>query len=56
MNRNRDLRPCGTEAAYRRHRRYHEMPCEPCYLAHAAYVRNTRPSRAKARLEEARDD
>ncbi|WP_035796387.1 hypothetical protein [Kitasatospora mediocidica] len=27
------LRPCGTSAAYARHRRHGETPCEPCRLA-----------------------
>lgn len=30
----RNLRPCGTEAAYRRHLRHHELPCQACLLAH----------------------
>jgi hypothetical protein len=30
----RHLRPCGTEAAYRRHLRHHELPCDPCLQAH----------------------
>ena len=31
----RDLAPCGTEAAYRRHRRRGEDTCEPCRQANA---------------------
>jgi hypothetical protein len=27
------VKPCGTEAAYRRHLRHREVPCEPCRLA-----------------------
>lgn len=30
---NRKLQPCGTEAAYRRHRIRGEEPCKPCVLA-----------------------
>jgi hypothetical protein len=26
------VKPCGTEAAYRRHLRHGEVPCEPCRL------------------------
>lgn len=32
----RELKPCGTEAAHRRHLRAGEEPCEPCRDAHAA--------------------
>ena len=32
-------RPCGTRAAYVRHRRHGEEPCEPCKLANAATSR-----------------
>jgi hypothetical protein len=41
----RVLKPCGTEAAYRRHLRRREVPCEPCRLAAntaAAGYRQTR--------------
>lgn len=31
----RDLQPCGTEAAYRRHLRKEERPCEECLAANA---------------------
>lgn len=34
------LQPCGTRAAYRRHRRHGETPCQPCRDAAAAYKRN----------------
>lgn len=30
----REPLPCGTEAAYQRHRRAEESPCEPCVIAH----------------------
>lgn len=31
--------PCGTVAAYRRHQRAQEAPCEACKVAHAEYQR-----------------
>ncbi|MDB5716457.1 MAG: hypothetical protein JWO15_3854 [Sphingomonadales bacterium] len=31
-----DLKPCGTEAAYRRHLRHDEEPCNPCRTAAVA--------------------
>lgn len=31
----RELKPCGTNAAYQRHRRKGEYPCAPCLEAHA---------------------
>jgi len=34
----RTLQPCGTNAAYQRHRRKGEYPCPPCLEAHAAAV------------------
>lgn len=30
----RNVEPCGTDAAYARHRRNGETPCEPCRIAH----------------------
>ena len=33
----RQLSSCGTEAAYRRHRRNREIACEACRKAHATY-------------------
>lgn len=35
----RDPKPHGTVAAYRRHQRAQEAPCEACKAAHAAYQR-----------------
>ena len=35
----REVQPCGTQAAYRRHFRHRTPPCEPCRKAHAAYRR-----------------
>lgn len=34
--------PCGTRAAYRRHRRRRQMPCQPCVDAARAYDRARR--------------
>jgi hypothetical protein len=33
----RELRPCGTEAAFRRHHRRRELACRECLVAHAKY-------------------
>ena len=43
------LAPCGTIAAYTRHRRNNETPCDPCRLAKNAYNREYRakPKRPK---------
>lgn len=38
----RKLKPHGTPAAYRRHLRHGEKPCEACRLAVAEYKRNLR--------------
>ncbi len=32
--------PCGTVAAYKRHLRHHEAPCDPCRAAWAEYQRD----------------
>lgn len=37
----RELQPCGTEAAYQRHWRSGQQPCDPCRRAHNA---NNRPA------------
>lgn len=45
------LKPCGTDAAYKRHLKANEKPCEPCTIAHNYAVRewdratNKRPAR-----------
>lgn len=36
------LKPCGTNAAYQRHRRNGEYPCTPCLEAHAQNVREAK--------------
>ena len=41
-----ELMPCGTDAAYRRHRRHGEEACPACKEAHSLYVTHQRPSRA----------
>ena len=38
----RDLKPCGTEAAYKRHLFYREIPCDDCLTAHREYLRTWR--------------
>jgi len=38
-------RPCGTLAAYARHRRHNEAPCGPCAKVWAEYVREYRQRR-----------
>jgi hypothetical protein len=35
----RELQPCGTPAAWKRHRRNGEDPCDPCKAARRAYNR-----------------
>lgn len=44
-----DLAPCGTRAAYERHRRRNEEPCRACKDASAAYQRNRSAGRAYGR-------
>ncbi|MCP2339213.1 hypothetical protein [Actinomadura rupiterrae] len=44
----RTLQPCGTRAAYKRHKRRGEQPCEPCRQANAAYIRPTGSARHRA--------
>lgn len=54
-NKKRVLYPCGTDAAYRRHKYRQEYPCTECLAAHAAKQKEwhdrlgkkaTRPSKA----------
>lgn len=46
----RDYKPCGTEAAYRRHLRWGDKPCEECKAEHrrinTAYVARVRRAQA----------
>lgn len=47
----KDLQPCGTAAAYNRHLRNREKPCEPC--AEASRVKNrNRKDRIKTKAEQ----
>lgn len=34
MSFTRDPKPCGSDAAYQRHRYYHQVPCDACTEAH----------------------
>lgn len=48
------LKPCGTDAAYRRHLRKNEDPCEPCRRAHAKHNATGRKAEAEAEALERR--
>ena len=43
----RELKPCGTVAAYMRHIRARELACEPCLAAMSAYTRERRGYQAR---------
>ncbi len=43
----RTMKPCGTYAAWRRHKRSGEKPCAPCQVARSEY----RPDRNKRKTE-----
>src|ERR1041384_163754 len=45
----RTLKPCGTDAAYKRHLHWNEYPCRPCRRAHTRAVQgpNWKPRQAK---------
>lgn len=46
----RPVQPCGTQAAYSRHRKAGEQPCELCMEARRKYMRQWEPAyRAKAK-------
>lgn len=45
----REARPCGTEAAYRRHLRNGEQACPDCRAAHATYNDERAAARAATR-------
>lgn len=47
----RGQNPCGTPAAYNRHRYHGEPPCEPCKAAHTARARDAK-RRARERAKE----
>lgn len=40
--------PCGTHAAYQRHHRFGEEPCEPCREAHSRYTTERHRERERA--------
>ena len=46
----RNLQPCGTYAAYRRHLARGEEPCVQCKAERARLQQDRRPSRAKERM------
>lgn len=41
----RELQPCGTNAAYQRHKRAGEYPCTPCLEAHSKNVQTAKLSK-----------
>lgn len=43
------LKPCGTNAAYQRHRKKKEYPCTPCLEAHALDVQEAKNKSKKKR-------
>lgn len=43
----RELLPCGTNAAYHRHRKAGEYPCSDCLAAHAENVKLAKQKRKK---------
>lgn len=47
----RQLKPCGTRAAYYRHLLHGETPCLPCTDANAAYVRALYDRKARPPLQ-----
>ena len=49
----RQLQPCGTPAAYARHLRHHEPPCQACTAANTARVAANRQEVALIRLRRA---
>lgn len=44
-----ELQPCGTNAAYARHIKHGEVPCDACRAAHAADVAKYRPEKPKVK-------
>ena len=55
MGRWSDVQPCGTPAAYRRHLRYGEKPCESCKQAEARRDRTAEYQGRQERYRAARD-
>lgn len=53
----RVVKPCGTNAAYVRHIKAGEKPCDPCRIAHNTYARSwtsTAPAAARKKAKDAR--
>lgn len=48
-----DLKPHGSTAAYRRHKRHGEEPCASCKAAWAEWTRNYRATSADAKAKKA---
>jgi hypothetical protein len=48
----RQLKPCGTRAAYERHRKHSEKPCDACMKAAATHTAAKRESRPDVREAE----
>lgn len=48
-----ELKPCGTNAAYHRHKRAGEYPCSPCLEAHAQNVAEAKAKSKKKRKKSA---
>jgi len=48
----RELQPCGTPAAHKRHRKRGEQPCELCRQAVNAYQSNRNKERTKLKRQE----
>jgi len=46
-----ELKPCGTPAAYKRHLRHREPPCDDCTAANRLSSRLRRTADAAARLD-----
>ena len=52
----RALKPCGTVAAYRRHRKNNEEPCDPCREANATVQRERRDAKKAERNKRFADE
>jgi|AntAceMinimDraft_11_1070367.scaffolds.fasta_scaffold52730_2 5-methylcytosine-specific restriction endonuclease McrA len=50
-----ELKPCGTVAAYNRHRRKNETPCQICFEAEREYARNRQALKPRNRTEYRKD-
>jgi len=43
------LKPCGTQAAYKRHLAYREVPCQACVIANRNHIAGFRLAAEQAR-------